>query len=76
MFISKKLLASACALALLAALLLPFSIAASAQEGLLAFPGADGVGKYTSGGRGGDVYVVTSLEDERVPGTLRYACEA
>lgn len=39
----------------------------------LAFPGAEGGGKYATGGRGGKVYVVNSLGDENVPGTLRYA---
>lgn len=39
-----------------------------------AFPGAEGGGMYTAGGRGGKVIVVTSLEDEG-PGTLREACE-
>ena len=39
-----------------------------------AFPGAEGGGMYTAGGRGGKVLVVTSLEDEG-PGTLREACE-
>jgi len=57
--------------------------AAAEEEGLLAFPGADGMGKYTVGGRGGKVYVVTTLEDyDRsageavIPGSLREACEA
>jgi len=44
------------------------------QSPLLAFPGAEGGGAHTFGGRGGRVIVVTSLED-RGPGTLREACE-
>ncbi len=42
----------------------------------LAFDGADGGGKYTRGGKGGKVYVVTSLADDGEEGTLRYAVEA
>jgi hypothetical protein len=44
------------------------------QSSLLAFPGAEGGGAHTFGGRGGKVYVVTSLADSG-PGTLRWACE-
>jgi hypothetical protein len=40
-----------------------------------AFPGAEGGGKFSFGGRGGKVFVVTNLDD-RGPGTLREACEA
>lgn len=39
-----------------------------------AFPGAEGGGAYSFGGRGGKVYVITSLADSG-PGTLRDACE-
>jgi hypothetical protein len=39
-----------------------------------AFPGAEGGGAFTPGGRGGRVIVVTSLADDG-PGTLRFACE-
>lgn len=38
-----------------------------------AFPGAYGAGRYTTGGAGGEVYTVTSLEDNATQGTLRYA---
>lgn len=40
-----------------------------------AFPGAEGGGAYTQGGRGGKIFVVNSLEDSG-PGTFREACEA
>ena len=45
---------------------------------LVAFPGAEGFGKYTSGGRGGQVVYVTSLEDDATgakEGTLRWAMQ-
>lgn len=45
------------------------------QAKIPAFPGAEGGGMYSFGGRGGKVYVVTSLADSG-PGTLREACEA
>lgn len=43
------------------------------QADIPAFPGAEGGGMYSFGGRGGRVIVVTSLEDKG-PGTLREAC--
>ncbi|CAH0020681.1 unnamed protein product [Clonostachys rhizophaga] len=39
----------------------------------LAFPGAEGHGRFARGGRGGKVVKVTTLEDGTGPGTLRYA---
>lgn len=44
------------------------------QAKIPAFPGAEGGGAYSFGGRGGRVITVTSLEDSG-PGTLREACE-
>lgn len=41
----------------------------------LAFPGAEGYGRFARGGRGGKVIHVTSLEDTQDEGTLRYALE-
>ena len=45
------------------------------QATVPAFPGAEGGGKFSFGGRSGKVYVVTSLADSG-PGTFREACEA
>ena len=44
------------------------------QSSQIAFPGAEGGGMYSFGGRGGKVIVVTNLEDEG-PGSFRWACE-
>lgn len=47
-----------------------------AASDVIAFEGADGGGKYVTGGRGNTVYVVNSLVDDVTnpePGTLRFA---
>lgn len=52
------------------------SVAAFAQSEAPAFPGAEGHGRYVTGGRGGEVRVVTSLVDDgktTTKGTLRWA---
>ena len=61
---------------------LPTGIFAYGAENnkLLAFAGAEGGGRYATGGRGYDVYVVTNLEDygrndKPVEGSLRYGIE-
>jgi hypothetical protein len=64
---------SACAPAVPAA---ASSAAAKAESGLsLAFPGAQGFGAAARGGRGGDVYHVTTLADAG-PGSLRDGVES
>ena len=42
---------------------------------IVAFPGAYGAGKYTTGGAGGTVYIVASLADDGAVGTLRHAIQ-
>lgn len=44
------------------------------QASIPAFPGAEGGGAYSFGGRGGKVYVVSTLADSG-PGSFREACE-
>ena len=50
----------------------PFRSAQGAPDlrAILAFPGAEGYGRFAKGGRGGDVYHVTHIEDAG-PGSFR-----
>lgn len=64
-------------LLMLSAVALTLATEATADDRVPAFPGAEGFGRYATGGRGGKTYVVTSLEDcdenNLIEGTFRWA---
>ena len=56
------------------------SIGDDTSASILAFPGAEGGGRFTTGGRGGEIYRVTTLADYNknetpIEGSLRYGIE-
>lgn len=56
------------------------SIGDDLTSSVLAFPGAEGGGRFTTGGRGGEIYRVTTLEDYAqneapIEGSFRYGIE-
>ena len=50
-------------------------VSKTTEEKPVAFPGAEGFGKYATGGRGGSVYIIYNLNDNG-PGSFREAAEA
>jgi len=68
-------------LRMIGCLVIAFCVSTSAWSQLKAFPGAEGAGAWTTGGRGTNavpttVFEVTNLSDVNSPGSLRYALSA
>lgn len=70
---NKKNLAGLCILFITLSMYSVTTLATPDRSKSPAFPGADGAGKYTTGGAGGSVYTVTSLADDESEGTFRWA---
>ena len=70
----KRFLTNIHGLLLAVVMTMAFMPVVAQQEKTPAFPGAEGYGRYVTGGRGGKVYHVKNLNDDG-QGSLRWACQ-